>query len=75
MNKETNKNLKRFLLLSLCCIIPILLILIGFYSSNTALGLSFIVPFICPLIIGGLFFFLFKNNKSYCGKTTECAKK
>lgn len=79
MNKEIKKNLKRFLPLSLCCIIPILLILIapkvGLYSSKVALGISFIAPFICPLIMGGLFFFLFKNDKSCCSKTTESVEK
>ncbi|WP_042277609.1 hypothetical protein [Faecalimicrobium dakarense] len=79
MNKETKKNLKRFLPLSLCCIIPILLILIapaiGFYSPKTALGISFIAPFICPLIMGGLFFFLFRDNKSCCNKSTDAIEK
>lgn len=70
MNNETKKNLKRFLPLSLCCIIPILLVLIapviGSYSTSGALALSFIAPFICPLIMGGAFFFIFKGEKSCC---------
>ena len=45
MNKETKKNLKRFLPLSLCCIIPMLLLLavpaIGAYSTSGALAVSF----------------------------------
>ena len=69
MNKETKKNLKRFLPLSLCCIIPMLLLLavpaIGAYSTSGALAVSFIAPLICPLVIGA-FFFLFKGNKSCC---------
>ena len=70
MNKETKKNLKRFLPLSLCCIIPMLLLLavpaIGAYSTSGALAVSFIAPLICPLVMGGAFFFLFKCNKSCC---------
>ena len=70
MNKETKKNLKRFLPLSLCCIIPMLLLLavpaIGAYSTSGALAVSFIAPLICPLVMGGVFFFLFKGNKSCC---------
>ena len=70
MNKETNKNLKRFLPLSLCCIVPLLLLsavpAISAYSASGALAVSFIAPFICPLIMGGFFFFLFKWNRSCC---------
>ena len=64
MNKETKKNLKRFLPLSLCCIVPLLLLsavpAISADSASGALAVSFIAPFICPLIMGGFFFFLFK---------------
>ena len=70
MNKETKKNLKRFLRLSLCCIVPLLLLsavpAISEYSASGALAVSFIAPFICPLIMGGFFFFLFKWNRSCC---------
>ena len=70
MNKETKKNLKRFLPLSLCCIVPLLLLstvpAISEYSASGALAVSFIAPFICPLIMGGFFFFLFKWNRSCC---------
>ena len=69
MNKETKKNLKRFLPLSLCCIVPLLLLsavpAISAYSASGALAVSFIAPFICPLM-GGFFFFLFKWNRSCC---------
>ena len=70
MNNESKKNLKRFLPLSLCCIIPILLLLavpaISVYSSSSALAVSFIAPFICPIVMGGAMFFMFKGNKSCC---------
>ena len=70
MNKETKKNLKRFLPLSLCCIVPLLLLsavpAISEYCASGALAVSFIAPFICPLIMGGFFFFLFKWNRSCC---------
>lgn len=70
MNKETKRTLKYFLPLSLCCIIPILLILavpvISSYNVTGALAVSFIAPFICPIIMGGAFFFFFKGNKSCC---------
>lgn len=70
MNNETKKNLKRFLPLSLCCIIPILLLLsvpaIGTYSSSGALAVSFIAPLICPIVMGGAMLFIFKGNKSCC---------
>ena len=70
MNKETKKNLKRLLPLSLCCIVPLLLLsavpAISEYSASGALAVSFIAPFICPLIMGGFFFFLFKWNRSCC---------
>ena len=70
MNKEAKKNLKSFLPLSLCCIIPILLMLavpaISAYSASGALAVSFIAPLICPLVMGSALFFLFKGNKSCC---------
>lgn len=70
MNENNRKNLKRFLLLSLCCIIPVLLLLavplISSYSVSNALAISFIAPFICPIVMGGALFFIFKGNKSCC---------
>lgn len=75
MNKETNKNLKRFLPLSLCCIIPALLILvaptIASYSASGALAISFIAPLICPLVMGGALFFLAKGNGSCCSDSRK----
>ena len=45
MNKETKKNLKRFLPLSLCCIVPLLLLsavpAISAYSASGALAEAF----------------------------------
>ncbi|KGJ50730.1 hypothetical protein KD33_01715 [Clostridium sp. NCR] len=70
MNENNRKNLKRFLPLSLCCIIPILLLLavplISSYSVSSALAVSSIAPFICPIVMGGALFFIFKGNKSCC---------
>lgn len=74
MNKKQNISLKKLLPLSLCCITPIALLLlvpiIAKYSSNSAMILSFISPLICPLVMGGMFIFLFKNNKSCCNDKT-----
>lgn len=70
MRKEIKKNLKKFLPLSLCCIIPILLLIsvpiIGQYSKFGALTISFIAPLICPLIMGGALFFIFKGSGACC---------
>lgn len=68
-----NKNfLKGILSISLCCIIPILLIaslpIIGISSPNVALTLSFIAPFICPIIMVVALLFL---KKSCCDKSTN----
>lgn len=65
MNKNNNQNLKRFLPLSICCIIPVLLLFtvptIGFYSPKSAILVSSIAPFICPLVMGGVLFFYLKE--------------
>lgn len=72
MNKETKKSLKRFLPLSLCCIVPLLLLsavpAISTYSASGALAVSFIAPLICPLVMGGFFLFIFKGNRSCCSQ-------
>ena len=78
MNKEIKKNIKRILPLSLCCIIPILLILsapvVSTFSPRGATIMSFIAPFICPLVMGGAFFFLFRGNKPCCSQETSTSK-
>ena len=70
MNKETKKKLKMLLPLSICCIIPVLLLLvaplIGRYNTSGAVIISFIAPLICPIIMGGSLFLLFKGNNSCC---------
>lgn len=75
MNKETKKNLKRFLPLSLCCIIPTLLILatptIASYSASGALAISFIAPLICPLVMGVALFLFAKGNGSCCSDSRK----
>ena len=78
MNKETKKKFKMLLPLSLCCIIPILLLaaapLIGRYSTSGAVIISFIAPFICPIIMGGSLFLLFKGNKSCCSNKNNISE-
>ena len=71
MNKNSKKTIKQLLSLSACCIIPILLmLLIPMITSFTPLGakiIYFIAPFICPILMGSMFFFMFKSNsKSDC---------
>ena len=39
---------------------------LGLIIGTGALAVSFIAPLICPLVMGGAFFFLFKGNKSCC---------
>lgn len=75
MNQEFKKNLRKFLPLSLCCIIPatllLLLPIISSYSYNGALAVSFIAPLICPIVMGSIFFILLKGNKSCCSTKSE----
>lgn len=75
MNKEIKKNLKHLLSLSLCCIIPILLLIltpiIAKYSTSGAIAISFIAPLICPIVMGVTFFLLFKGSKSCCSDDSD----
>ena len=75
MNNKNRKSLKHILPMSLCCLIPILLLLavpmIASFTPKGALLISSIAPFICPIFMGAMLFFMFKSGSS----STCCDKK
>ncbi|MBH1939842.1 hypothetical protein I5677_02900 [Mobilitalea sibirica] len=60
----------------ICCGLPILIILalplIASINSGVAAILGVIAPFICPVMMGGMMFMMFKGNKH--GKETNTQK-
>lgn len=68
MNDKSIKSIKQLLPLSICCLIPILLVLaVPMISSFTPVGgklIYFIAPLICPILMGTTVFMLFKSTKS-----------
>ncbi len=68
-----NKNhgaIKHMLHMVLCCGLPILIIFslpfIAGISPVTAGVLGVIAPFICPVMMGGMFILMLRGNKHNC---------
>jgi len=75
-NNEENKNekgthnnspIKHIIHMILHCSIPLIIILslpfIARYSPKSAIVLGFIAPFICPLMMGGMIFAMFRGKR------------
>lgn len=67
--KENKKHspLRHMVHMVLCCGLPILIIMmlpfVAGFSPAVATVLGFIAPFICPLMMGGMVFMMFKSQK------------
>lgn len=71
--KECNHEhspIKHMLHMILCCGLPIVIILalpfIGRISPAVAGFLGVVAPFICPIMMGGMIFVMFRKKKSSC---------
>lgn len=67
-NKNGQVNMKKhFLHMVLCCGLPVLILFLVPYIARVNPGvagiLGLIAPFICPLIMGGMVFMMFRNTK------------
>lgn len=87
MNCHGNKNenggshkhnpMKHMLHMVLCCGLPILIIgllpTIARFSPSAGKLLGVIAPFICPIMMGGMVFMMFKGDKakSCCGNKEQ----
>lgn len=75
-HNKSHSPIKHMLHMVLCCGLPIVIILalpfIAKINPAVATILGFIAPFICPLMMGGMIFMMFKGNKN--GKETEMKK-
>ena len=69
INKE-HSPIKHMLHMVLCCGLPIVIIFalpyIASISPAAAGVLGVITPFICPIMMGGMFFIMFRGNKRSC---------
>lgn len=69
---------KHALHMLICCGLPLLIIgllpIIAGYSPGVSLILGFIAPFICPLMMGGMMFMMFKGKRNK-GKSSCCDSK
>lgn len=71
--------IKHMLHMLICCGLPILIIgllpYIARFSPGISMILGFIAPFICPIMMGGMMFMMFKGNghkkKSTCRDKKE----
>ncbi|MDF2542095.1 MAG: uncharacterized protein K0S47_1813 [Herbinix sp.] len=75
-NKKNNLSshghspLKHMFHMLLCCGLPILIIMslpvVAGFSPIIASFLGLIAPLICPLMMGGMLFMMFRKNKNSC---------
>lgn len=67
--------IKHMLHMVVCCGLPIIIILalpfIARLSPAAAGVLGVITPFICPVLMGGMMFMMFRNNKHSCCDDTK----
>lgn len=67
--------MKHMLHMILCCGLPVLIILllpaIAGFSPAIAAGLGLIAPFICPVMMGGMVFMMFRKDKHSCCKEVK----
>lgn len=69
-NKNNKKGPLKFIgMMGICCLLPIILIsivpLLGF-DSITGRIIPLITPFICPILMGGMIFTMFKGGNKEC---------
>lgn len=68
-SKEHNP-LKHTLHMILCCGLPIIILFslpfIARFSPTTAGILGIVAPFICPVVMGGMLFMMFRSEKHSC---------
>lgn len=72
----TKKSFSKHLLhIGICCGIPLLILFLlpAFYSLNPKLGslLSWVTPFICPLMMLPMMVMMIRNDKSCCKKEKD----
>lgn len=65
--KHKHSSLKHMLHMIICCGLPIIIIalvpFIARYNSGLSKIMFVIAPFICPLMMGGMFFAMFRSGK------------
>lgn len=69
-NAGSHSPLHHMLHMIICCGLPAIIIMmlpfIAGFSPAIAGFLGLIAPFICPLMMGGMFFMMFAKGKSSC---------
>ena len=72
---KEHSPIRHMLHMVLCCGLPIIIIFaipyIAGISPAIAGVLGFIAPFICPIMMGGMFFMMFRGNKHSCCDETK----
>lgn len=67
---KEHSTLKHMLHMILCCGLPIVILatlpFVARFSPAIAGLLGVIAPFICPVMMGGMFFMMFRGNKRSC---------
>lgn len=75
-HKNSHSPVKHMFHMVLCCGIPIAIIFalpyIAKINPAVAAFLGVIAPFLCPLMMGGMMFMMFRGNKN--GKDTNSQK-
>ncbi len=69
-NSKGHNPMKHMLHMALCCGLPILILFIlpfiARFSPAAAGVLGVIAPFICPVMMGGMMFMMFRGQKRSC---------
>lgn len=83
--KKTNHSgnghspIKHMLHMILCCGLPVVIILllpfIAGFSPAIAAVLGVITPFICPVLMGGMIFIMFRKDKHSCCENPDNSTK
>ena len=74
--EEKHNPMKHMWMMILCCAVPVaVLLLLPFITAGIpgeAIPLSGIIPFLCPILMGIMMFWMFRKEKKPEAHTADC---